>query len=138
MITLPNIICIRVIKLYQKTLSPDTGVLRFWLKGRVCSHTPHCSQYAVECLERYGILTALEMIIERVSGCVASLHPHYDPSAYRVVFFCSAAIGIPFGERLRQDKHFELVGVVTQPPQASGRGMIEKDNIISTTALQQR
>lgn len=46
----------KIIKLYQKTFSPDEGRFSSVLKGRVCSHEPHCSAYMVECLERYGFV----------------------------------------------------------------------------------
>jgi putative component of membrane protein insertase Oxa1/YidC/SpoIIIJ protein YidD len=42
------------IKLYQHTLSPDKGIFSPVLKGRVCAHQPHCSQYAIQTLKRYG------------------------------------------------------------------------------------
>jgi methionyl-tRNA formyltransferase len=35
---------------------------------------------------------------------------------YKVVFFSSAPIGVPFLEKLFEDKRFEVVGVVTTPP----------------------
>jgi methionyl-tRNA formyltransferase len=38
----------------------------------------------------------------------------YDPTHYRVVFFSSAEIGVPFLEYLNLNKQFEVVGVVTQ------------------------
>jgi methionyl-tRNA formyltransferase len=39
----------------------------------------------------------------------------YDPSCYRVVFFSSSPIGIPFLHAIAEDKQFDLVGVVTMP-----------------------
>lgn len=46
------------------------------------------------------------------------MHKIYDPEHYRVVFFSSAPIGVPFLEELKNDKRFEIVGVVTQPDKA--------------------
>ena len=40
-------IVIGFIRLYQFTLSPDKGLLSFFLKGRICTHEPHCSEYGV-------------------------------------------------------------------------------------------
>lgn len=58
----------------------------------------------------------------------------YDPSKYRVIFFSSAPIGIPFFEEIAQDKRFEIVGVVTQPDKPVGRGLQIQENIVKTTA----
>ena len=45
----------------------------------------------------------------------------YDPEFYKVVFFSSAPIGVPFFEGLSKDKRFEIVGVVTQCDKPAGR-----------------
>jgi methionyl-tRNA formyltransferase len=47
-----------------------------------------------------------------------------------VVFFSSAPIGVPFLERLTNDKRFEVVGIVTQCDKPAGRGMGMCENII--------
>ncbi|MBQ9553633.1 hypothetical protein IJU97_01355 [bacterium] len=31
--------------MYQQTLSPDKGIFSPFLKGRICAHEPHCSEY---------------------------------------------------------------------------------------------
>ncbi len=58
------------------------------------------------------------------------MNKHYDPAHYRVVFFSSAPIGVPFLETLTNDKRFEVVGVVTQCDKPAGRGMEMCENII--------
>lgn len=121
---------IRLIKLYQYTLSPDKGVLSFRLKGRVCAHEPHCSKYSTQVLKRYGFRPGIFYAGDRVLHCTASTHKQYDPAHYRVVFFSSAPIGVPFLERLADDKRFEVVGVVTQCDKPAGRGMEVCENII--------
>lgn len=60
----------------------------------------------------------------------------YDPSHYKVVFFSSAPIGVPFLEQLAKDKRFEIAGVVCAPDRPSGRGMEVQQNIIKKTAFQ--
>ena len=62
------------------------------------------------------------------------MHKNYDPDHYRVVFFSSAPIGVPFLERLANDKRFEVVWVVTQCDKPSGRWMEMRENIIKETA----
>lgn len=121
---------IRLIRLYQYTLSPDKWLLSFWLKGRICAHEPHCSKYSVSVLKRYGFRPGIFYAWDRVLHCTASTHKHYDPDHYRVVFFSSAPIGVPFLERLTNDKRFEVVGIVTQCDKPAGRGMGMCENII--------
>ena len=58
----------------------------------------------------------------------------YDPEHYKIVFFSSAPIGVPFLEALHNDKRFDITGVVTMPDAPSGRGMKMQENVIKTTA----
>ena len=81
-----------LIKLYQLTISPDKGIFSPILKDKVCSHTPHCSEYAVQILKRYGFYRGLAPIADRILSCKPSNKKMYDPAFYRVVFFCSANI----------------------------------------------
>lgn len=62
------------------------------------------------------------------------MHKNYDPDHYRVVFFSSAPIGVPFLEALAQDKRFEVVWIVTQCDKQSGRWLEMCENIIKETA----
>ncbi len=119
-----------LIRIYQYTLSPDKWLLSFWLKGRICAHEPHCSKYSVGVLKRYGFRPGIFYATDRVLHCTASTHKQYDPEHYRVVFFSSAPIGVPFLEHLTNDKRFEVVGVVTQCDKPAGRGMEMCENII--------
>lgn len=124
------------IRLYQLTISPDKGIFSFFLKGKVCSHEPHCSEYGLRCMKRYGFTNGIEKTISRILHCFPSMHKIYDPEHYRVVFFSSAPIGVPFLEELKNDKRFEIVGVVTQPDKAVWRGLNIQENIIKTQAKQ--
>lgn len=125
---------IGLIRLYQATLSPDKGIFSFFLKGRICSHEPHCSEYGTRVLKRYGFWHGLSKVSDRVLSCKPSMQKIYDPEYYRVVFFSSAAIGVPFLEKLSKDPRYELVGVVTQADKPVGRGLKLTPNIIKTTA----
>lgn len=69
-------------------------------------------------MKRYGFTNGIEKTISRILHCFPSMHKIYDPEHYRVVFFSSAPIGVPFLEELKNDKRFEIVGVVTQPDKA--------------------
>lgn len=122
--------------LYQKTISPDKGLLSFRLKGKVCPHKPHCSQYGKNCFERYGFWQGLPLTADRVLHCLPSMQKIYDPASYRVVFISSAQIGVPFLEELVQDERFDVVGVVSQPDKPVGRGLKMQPNIIKSRALE--
>ncbi len=125
---------IRGIKIYQYTLSPDKWLPSFWLKGKICSHEPHCSKYSINVLKRYGFWPGIFYATDRVLHCTASMHKTYDPEHYRVVFFSSAPIGVPFLQHLADDKRFEVVWVVTQCDKPSGRWMEMNENIIKSEA----
>jgi len=124
----------RGIRLYQKTLSPDKWIPSLRLKWRVCAHMPHCSAYCKQCFERYGFWPWFLYTIDRISSCTPSRMKHYDPPYYKVVFFSSAPIGVPFLEQLSADKRYEVVWVVTAPDKPSGRWLEVKPNIIKETA----
>jgi len=47
--------------------------------------------------------------MERIANCKPSEKIKYDPPFYKVVFFSSAPIGIPFLDKLLEDKRFEVV-----------------------------
>ncbi|MBR6908173.1 hypothetical protein IKN40_06975 [bacterium] len=61
------------------------------------------------------------MITDRILACKPSNEKMYDPDHYRVVFFSSAPIGVPFLKELIDDKRFEVVGVVSQEDKPVGR-----------------
>lgn len=65
-------IFIRLIKFYQKYLSP--------LKGRAtCIYTPTCSQYAIEALEKYGLIKGGGLAVWRIFRCNPFAKGGYDP-----------------------------------------------------------
>jgi putative membrane protein insertion efficiency factor len=123
-----------LIKLYQRTLSPDKGLLSPRLKGRVCAHQPHCSEYAIKTLKRYGFWKGIGKATDRILHCKPTMEIIYDPEHYRIVFCSSAPIGVPFLEELSHDNRFDIVGVVTQADKPVGRGLQMQENIIKTIA----
>ena len=125
---------IRMITIYQYTLSPDKWLPSFWLKGKICAHEPHCSKYSINVLKRYGFWPGIFYATDRVLHCTASMHKTYDPDHYRIIFFSSAPIGVPFLQSLENDKRFDVVGIVTQWDKPSGRWMEVSENIIKSTA----
>ena len=65
-------ILIKIIQFYQKYLSP--------LKGRAtCIYTPTCSQYAIEALEKYGLIKGGCLAVWRILRCNPFAKGGYDP-----------------------------------------------------------
>ena len=68
---LPKNWLIGLIRLYQK------GVPRS-MRG-CCRFQPTCSAYAVEALQRYGVIVGLGLAIWRILRCNPFCHGGYDP-----------------------------------------------------------
>lgn len=129
-----NKTAILLIKAYQATLSPDKWLFSPWLKGRVCAHEPHCSEYAIQCFRQYPFFQALTYTFDRIMTCTPSHHKKHDPSSYRVVFASGAPIGVPFLQAISDDPRYELVWVVTMPDAARDRWQKVKENVIKLKA----
>lgn len=84
-----------LIKIYQKTLSPDhglapftiNGIFSFWPKNgsaspainKVCRFYPSCSEYAYEAVEKYGVKKGFVLAFKRISRCHPFSAGGYDP-----------------------------------------------------------
>jgi hypothetical protein len=65
-------VMIFLINLYRKYISP--------LKRRPsCIYTPTCSQYAIEALEKYGVLKGSFLAVKRILRCHPFAKGGYDP-----------------------------------------------------------
>jgi uncharacterized protein len=60
-----------LIKLYQGTLSR--------VLPSVCRFTPTCSQYAIEAIQKYGVLRGTRMAVRRIVRCNPFTEGGYDP-----------------------------------------------------------
>jgi len=58
-----------LIKLYQKTLSPDQGWFRALYPNGFCPYSPHCSDYCYQAIEKYGIVMGVYRGLRRVLRC---------------------------------------------------------------------
>jgi putative membrane protein insertion efficiency factor len=67
----PKYIFIILIKLYRVTISP--------VLPPSCRHYPTCSQYAIEALEKHGILKGSFYAVVRVLKCNPFFKGGYDP-----------------------------------------------------------
>lgn len=64
-------ICIRLIKLYQKYISPR--------KPSCCRFTPTCSAYAIEAFQKRGFFAGLLLTVYRILRCNPYCKCGYDP-----------------------------------------------------------
>ncbi|MCD4756096.1 membrane protein insertion efficiency factor YidD [bacterium] len=72
---------LKIIKLYQKTISLDHGLLgKIFPSKRHCKFTPTCSQYSYDAIEKYGILKGGSLGLKRIARCNPWAEPgQYDP-----------------------------------------------------------
>ncbi|MEK7500892.1 MAG: membrane protein insertion efficiency factor YidD [Patescibacteria group bacterium] len=73
-------IIIGLIRLYQNTLSPQTGLFRFIyllpvfnLYGATrpgCKFQPTCSEYCVQTVREYGVVKGVWLTLRRIGRCV--------------------------------------------------------------------
>jgi putative membrane protein insertion efficiency factor len=59
-------VIIKIIEIYQKTLSPDHGWFR---RGGFCKYQPSCSEYCKGAVEKYGVLKGLAKAGWRLLRC---------------------------------------------------------------------
>ena len=71
-------ILIGIIKGYQKTISPDHGILSGG-RQHVCRFQPTCSQYTIEAIEKYGSLGGIRRGITRLVRCNPWNKGGFDP-----------------------------------------------------------
>ncbi len=68
-----------LIKLYQKTFSPDTGWTSFKHPHGYCKHFPTCSQYSYEAISKYGVFRGCLKGFLRILKCNPFSKGGYDP-----------------------------------------------------------
>lgn len=61
---------------YQKLVSPALG--------RNCRFSPTCSSYALEALERFGVLRGTSLALRRLGRCHPLFEGGYDPVPERI------------------------------------------------------
>ncbi|MFH0905266.1 MAG: membrane protein insertion efficiency factor YidD [bacterium] len=72
-------IAIILVRLYQKTLSPDRGWMRFYYPHGYCRYQPTCSEYALRSIEEWGVWRGMFLAIARVARCHPKAPFGYDP-----------------------------------------------------------
>jgi len=62
-------ILIKIIELYQRTLSPDSGWFKSFYPGGYCKYTPHCSEYCKQVVVKHGAIKGSVLGIWRIMRC---------------------------------------------------------------------
>jgi len=68
-LSLPRIPFLLLIRLYQRTLSPDHGPLKILFPYGYCRFNPTCSDYGYKAIEKYGLIRGIPMSAWRVMRC---------------------------------------------------------------------
>lgn len=71
-------IFIFIIRVYQKTLSPDHGLFKARYPYGFCRFYPSCSQYAIEAITEHGAAKGLVLATKRVIHCNPFSSPKID------------------------------------------------------------
>ncbi|MBI3495345.1 membrane protein insertion efficiency factor YidD [Candidatus Berkelbacteria bacterium] len=62
-------ITLNAIALYQRTISPDHGLLKHHWPAGYCKYSPSCSQYCYQVIEKHGVIKGGAMAIWRLARC---------------------------------------------------------------------
>ncbi|MFC1613073.1 membrane protein insertion efficiency factor YidD [Patescibacteria group bacterium] len=70
---------LKLIRLYQKTLSFDHGIFKYMFPNGYCRFKPTCSEYGYEAIEKYGIIKGGVKAFWRVLRCNPFNKGGWDP-----------------------------------------------------------
>ncbi len=60
---------LKIIRIYQRTLSPDHGLLAERFPYGYCRFHPTCSEYSHQSIEKYGISKGIWQSLKRIVRC---------------------------------------------------------------------
>lgn len=75
----PRYLAVKIIKIYQKTLSFDHGLFKVFYPHGFCRFRPTCSEYAIQAVEKYGFIKGGFKALWRVSRCNPFNPGGFDP-----------------------------------------------------------
>lgn len=74
----PRLSIIQLIKFYQRTYSRDHGIYKVLYPLGFCRFKPTCSEYAVQSLEKYGLIKGGFKAFWRIMRCTPWTKPKQD------------------------------------------------------------
>ncbi len=75
----PRYLAVKILKVYQKTLSFDHGIFKYLFPYGYCRFKPTCSDYAIQSLEKYGLIKGGFKAMWRVLRCNPWNKGGHDP-----------------------------------------------------------
>ena len=66
---IPRLPFLFVIQIYQKTLSFDHGIMKFFYPNGYCRFHPTCSEYGYTAIERHGVIKGSWLTVRRIVRC---------------------------------------------------------------------
>jgi len=72
-------LALKMIRLYQRTLSFDHGPLAVFYSEGFCRYQPTCSQYAYEAIRKYGFFKGSWLGLKRIMRCTPWAKGGRDP-----------------------------------------------------------
>lgn len=67
--SLPRIPIILLIRIYQKTISPDHGIFKAVFPYGYCKYYPSCSEYGYQVIKKKGLILGLPLTLWRIIRC---------------------------------------------------------------------
>ncbi|MBI2436562.1 MAG: membrane protein insertion efficiency factor YidD [Candidatus Magasanikbacteria bacterium] len=65
----PRSVVLFLIKLYQKTISPDHGIFKNCFPHGYCPYTPSCSEYGYMIIKKKGLVVGIPKALWRIVRC---------------------------------------------------------------------
>lgn len=75
----PRAVLLFLIRIYQKTFSPDHGFVRALFPYGYCKYRPTCSEYGYGVIEKYGLFKGITLTLWRILRCNPCSHGGEDP-----------------------------------------------------------
>jgi len=72
-------ILLKIIRIYQRTLSPDEGWFKIYFPHGFCRFHPHCSEYSYQAIHKHGALKGSMKSVWRILRCNPLSQGGHDP-----------------------------------------------------------
>ncbi len=74
-----KLVALKTIRIYQKTLSFDHGIFRYFYPDGFCRFHPSCSEYGYQAVDRFGVFKGGWLTVKRIVRCNPYRKPGKDP-----------------------------------------------------------